>query len=235
MTMTVTPQEITATLSAWFTAQFTRLEGLATTLAEELALDSAGRLRVSDAARKRMRGHSTAFLAEHALIDGCGLIFSRAALGTENGQLEWWVREDDARFARYSFGVNPSGDRFYDYEQLEWFTRAYESGNQSLAGPYIDYLGVEDYIVTVTTPIHVAGTRVGVAGMDIQMTDLETTLVPMLRRLDHDTAILNQHGSILIGSSGRFLSGDRMALLPAGYAISPLEPASAQLALLHLP
>ncbi|GAB3123288.1 cache domain-containing protein [Glaciibacter psychrotolerans] len=232
MTPTVTPQEISAVLSTWFHNQFDQLESLAQTLSAELDLDDAKRLRVADAARKRMRQHSAEFLRANPVADGCGLIFSRAALGSSNGQLEWWVREEDARFARYSFGVNPNGDRYYDYEQLEWFTKAYETGTQAMAGPYIDYLGVEDYIVTLTTPITVQGIRAGVAGCDIQMTELEANLVPVLRRLEADSAILNSHGSVVLGSSGRFLSGDRMTPPPSGYTTIPLEPASAGLSLL---
>ncbi|MEB4614746.1 cache domain-containing protein [Leucobacter sp. M11] len=234
MTPLVTPVgEVTSTLSAWFQRRFTSLQDLAQDLSVEVTRDATDHLLLSETGKQRMRARSTTFLEEHAVVDGCGLIFSREALGTGQGQLEWWVRAGDERFARYTFGVNPAGDRYYDYEQLEWFTKAYQTGELSLAGPYIDYLGVEDYIVTLTTPIQVGQVRAGVAGLDIQMTDIESSLVPILRQSEHDVAILNDHGSVLIGSSGRFLPGDRLTQLPEGYTTSPLEPAEAGLALLH--
>ncbi|MFV0435514.1 MAG: cache domain-containing protein [Leucobacter sp.] len=220
-------------LSAWFTTRFERLESLTAELVASLQLDAEGRLQMTDSTRRRLKSVAVRFLAEDELVDGCGLIFAHSALGTESGQLEWWVREDESRFARYSFGMVPGADRYYDYEHHEWFIRSFHGGTPSLAGPYIDYLGVEAYVLTFTFPAEVRGTRIGVVGADVQVADLETALLPLLLRSPIETALLGLHGNVIFGNSSRFLPGDYVPEGIAGFRRIGLDPAEAGVTLLY--
>lgn len=217
----------------WFLQHFENLSVLSADLTAELRLDENGLLSMSEATRRRMKAISTSFLAAHPVVDGCGLIFAHSALGTEDGRLEWWVREEESRFARYSFGVVPGADRYYDYEQQEWFLRAFFEGAQAAVGPYIDYLGVESYVVTCTVPAEVGGKRVGAVGNDIQLSDLETALVPILCACEHDVVILNRHGSVLVSNTAKYLPGELVAQLPEGTELVPLDPHLDSLQLLY--
>jgi hypothetical protein len=170
-----------------------------------------------------MKSAASRYLAEHAVVDGCGLIFAHSALGTEAGQLDWWVREDESRFARYSFGVVPGADRYYDYEQHEWFIRAFVEGRSAAVGPYIDYLGVEVYIITLTVPAVVAGKRIGAVGTDIQVDDLERALLPLLLRCDSELVLLSRHGHVLLSNSARWLPGELVSTPPEGARLEPLS------------
>lgn len=170
-----------------------------------------------------MKSAASRFLAEHPVVDGCGLIFAHSALGIEGGRLEWWVREDESRFARYSFGVVPGADRYYDYEQHEWFIRAFSEGRSAAVGPFIDYLGVEVYIVTLTVPAVVKGRRVGAVGNDIQLADMERALLPTLLACDHEIAVLSRRGNVLVSNSVDYLPGDRVSTPPAGARFEPLS------------
>ncbi|MBL3698597.1 hypothetical protein D3228_02880 [Leucobacter luti] len=220
-------------LNAWFSDHFTRLEALAEELIGVLRFDAEQRLELTESARRRLKAIAVRALAEDQTLDGCGLIFARSALGTENGHLEWWVREDETRFARYSFGVVPGGDRYYDYEHHEWFIRAFHDGAPALVGPYIDYLGVETYVVTLTVPATLDGTRIGAVGNDIQVADLEAELLPVLLRTPVEAAVIGRHGNVLFGNSTRFLPGEYVPQDLAGVARVPLGPASAGIQLLH--
>ena len=195
-------------LRGWFADHFARLQSLSDQLVANLAFDAQGHLDISDSTRRKLKAVAVRFLAEDATIDGCGLIFAHTALGAENGHLEWWVREDETRFARYSFGVVPGADRYYDYEHLEWFVRAYEEGAPTLAGPYIDYLGVEAYVLTLTVPAELEGRRVGAVGNDIQLKDLEAELLPILLECPEEAALVSRHGNVLFANTSRFLPGD---------------------------
>lgn len=209
-------------ISEWFEHRFADLRALGDELVSGLNLDSDGFLNVSSPSRKAMKSAAASFLQEHPVIDGCGLIFAHSALGTESGRLEWWVREDESRFARYSFGVVPGADRYYDYEQHEWFIRAFVEGRSAAVGPFIDYLGVEVYIVTLTIPAIVEGRRVGAVGNDIQLEDLERALLPTLLGCESEMAVLSRHGSVLVSNTSKFLTGECVQQSPEGYRFEPL-------------
>ncbi|MBC9926628.1 MULTISPECIES: cache domain-containing protein [unclassified Leucobacter] len=222
-----------ANVRDWFQGHFDELTAFSAALTSELHLDAHGLLNMTDANRRRMKATSTAFLAEHPVVDGCGLIFAHSALGTDNGRLEWWVREEESRFARYSFGVVPGADRYYDYEQHEWFQRAFFEGARAAVGPYIDYLGVESYVVTITVPAEVDGRRVGAVGNDLLVGDLEATLMPILRACDHEVVILNRHGNVIVSNSAAYLPGELVAQPPEGTNLIVLDPLVDSLRLLH--
>ena len=203
-------EEIVAGLRAWFDERFVHLQALADHLIALLRFDAEGLLDLTDTSRRRMKSHAAHYLAENQVVDGCGLIFAHSALGTANGHLEWWVREDESRFARYSFGVVPGADRYYDYEQHEWFIRAFEDGAPALVGPYIDYLGVEEYVLTLTVPAETPRMRVGAVGNDIQAGDMEAELLPILLRSSRELVLVGRHDNVLIANTSRYLPGEQV-------------------------
>ncbi len=213
----MTPEHTVAQLASWFEHRFEKLSSLAETLTSTVHLGADGTLVLSTTAQRAMKAAATEFLQQHSVVDGCGIIFAPSSLGTKSGGLEWWVREDESRFARYSFGVVPRGDRYYNYEQHEWFIRAFEEGRSAAVGPFIDYLGVEVYIMTLTVPAVVEGQRVGAVGTDLQIDDLERALLPMLQECNSDLAILSRHGNVLVSNTAQFLPGELVSDPLPGY------------------
>lgn len=225
-------EEIVVELRAWFADRFARLNDLAAHLIELLRFDDDGHLELSDTSRRRMKSQATHYLAENQVVDGCGLIFAHSALGTPNGHLEWWVREDESRFARYSFGVVPGADRYYDYEQHEGFIRAYEEGAPALVGPYIDYLGVEEYVLTLTVPADAPQMRVGAVGNDIQAEDMEAQLLPVLLRSRRELVLVGRHGNVLFSNTSQYLPGELVREAARGFDTVALLPGSRDVRLL---
>lgn len=219
-------------LNQWFESRFDRLVNLGTNFMSVLSIDDEQHLEITDASRRRMKPIATRYLADNSVVDGCGLIFAHSALGTENGHLEWWVREDESRFARYSFGVVPGADRYYDYEHHEWFTRAFHDGVPAIVGPYIDYLGVESYVMTLTVPAEFDGVRLGAVGNDIQLADLETALLPILIARNEPLAVLGMHGHVICSNTEQFLVGDHVPADLRGYERAEVIPAGAGITLL---
>ena len=219
-------------LRGWFSERFGHLRTLADELIAHLKFDSADQLDLSESTKRKLKAAAVRFLADNTTVDGCGLIFAHSALGTENGHLEWWVREDETRFARYSFGVVPGADRYYDYEQHEWFPRAFNEGAPALVGPCIGYRGVEAYVMTLTVPAEVGERRVGAVGNDMQVEDLERALMPILLRSPVETVLLGRHGTVLFGNTSRFLPGDWVPATVEGFTRVPLEPRSDEVQLL---
>ncbi len=223
-TNAVSPEQTIAELRQWFEESFDDLQGLAKQMVAGLTLDGDNRVKYSATARKEMKATAAHFLAEYPVADGCGLIFAHSALGTKDGRLEWWVREDESRFARYSFGVAPGGDRYYDYEQHEWFTRAFEEGASAAVGPYIDYLGVEAYVLTLAVPAVVGEQRIGAVGADVQLDDLERSLLPLLLRCEVEVALLSKHHGVLVSNSPDYLPGKLVPTPPEGARFETLSP-----------
>lgn len=230
------PESIQPTLervSAWFSHRFAQLDLFSSEIIAALRFDAEDRVELGEAMRRRMKAIAARYLAENATVDGCGLIFAHSALGTQNGHLEWWVREDDTRFARYSFGVVPGADRYYDYEHHEWFIRAFNEGTPALVGPYIDYLGVEAYVLTITVPAEVRGVRVGAVGNDLQLADVEAELLPILLQAPVTAILVGRLGNVLLSNSSRYLPGELVAATPEGFAEAPVEPASTGLRIIY--
>lgn len=219
-------------LTAWFADRFDSLRNLADEMIGLLKFDEGGLLDLTETSRRKLKGAAVHFLADHPVIDGCGLIFAHSALGTPNGHLEWWVREDETRFARYSFGVVPGADRYYDYEQHEWFIRAFNEGVPALVGPYIDYLGVEAYVLTLTVPADVNGTRVGAVGNDIQAEDLESELLPKLRASDRELVLVGRHDNVLLSNTAKWLPGEHFSTVSTEVQRFQLLPQSRDVQLL---
>lgn len=229
---TQTIDDVAGSLTRWFEVRFARLQGLADQLTEHLSFDESGLLDLTETSRRKLKGTAAHYLADNLVVDGCGLIFAHSALGTPNGHLEWWVREDETRFARYSFGVVPGADRYYDYEQHEWFIRAFHEGVPALVGPYIDYLGVEAYVLTLTVPADVQGKRFGAVGNDIQAEDLEADLLPTLLSCAHNLVLVGRHDNVLLSNTSLFLPGEHVTEASANFRRIQLLPGSKDVQLL---
>jgi hypothetical protein len=163
------------------------------------------------------------FLTSHDIVVGTGEIFSLAAIKDAEGVLEWWIRSDSGSIDKFAFDLAPEGDRFYDYEKLPWFSTVARTGQQAMAGPYVDYLGFDEYIVTFAVPTYAHGAFIGVTGCDIRVKDLENKLIPLVRQIPVDAAILNDQNRVILGNSGRFIVGERIKSEPEGFGFLPLH------------
>lgn len=218
-------------VAIWLEDLFSGLEELEESLGPRLVSDFTGEPphEVSDSVRKELGRDVAAFLEKHPGLDGAGLIFQLSQLKPETARMEWWVRDED-KINRRDFILDPDSDRFYDYEYLEWFQGAFHAGTRTVAGPYIDHLGVDDYLMTMAVPCTVDGVRVGVAGIDILMNDVETELLRILSPVS-GCAVLSRHNQVLVGNSAQLSTGVRIAVMPPGYSRIPIDVESVDLSL----
>lgn len=162
------------------------------------------------------------FLETHSFVVGAGVIFSADAIENADGVLEWWTRRAQG-IEKLEFDLTPGGERFYDYQNMPFFTSARRTGQQSMWGPYVDYLGLDEYILTHTAPVQVAGRFVGVAGCDIRIRQLEAIFMPALRAIPEDAALLNESQRVVVGNSGAYLVGERIRSVPSHKQLLPIE------------
>lgn len=234
MSIEVSAEECARKLSQWFNSFYGDLAYTADKMSESLSRRMAGRDKIIDSDLLDLPDVSRSFLQGHLSAVGAGAIFAVASVSKAQGVLEWWLRDDAGAITKREFDLVPDTDGFYDYEQQPWFTIAARTGHMTLVGPYVDYLGMGEYILTLTVPLNVNGEFVGVTGSDIRVRDLEGALVPDLRALHTDAALLNSQDRVIAGNSGRFLVGDRVTDIPAGARKVALNVPGLDLHLLYL-
>ncbi len=104
---------------------------------------------------------------------------------------------------------------YYDFVTHRWFADVISSGKPAIQGPYLDYAGLDQYIMTSMVPLSLSGVVIGTAGCDTEIRALETVMMPILRQIPADAALLSELDRIVVGNSGRFVVGNRVKDLPA--------------------
>ena len=201
-------------IATWFEEIYDDLTALALNAEKEIARARGKRAAVSDRDLKTLQSAADAFLAKHSSPEAAGVVIRPGIVG-DDGDIEWWKRDESGTSTRVLFTLTPQTAGFYDFETLEWFRNVVETGKPTLTGPYLDYAGMDQYILTLTVPFRLDGEIIGAAGCDIDLASLESALMPQLRSIDADAALVSQHDRIVLGNSGRFLVGNRVGDLPA--------------------
>jgi len=143
------------------------------------------------------------------IVHGLGFMAEVGILTETRYWMEWWQRSPDGTFDRdYSHQLDPTRDDFYDYGSKTYMTRPRDSGEPSAMGPYIDYGGVDDYLVTVSVPVTSNGSFVGVMAADIRVANLELSVSPWLAQADGVCILLNSESRVLLSNSVRYNVGD---------------------------
>ena len=197
-------------LTSWTRGVSREIEELSRNVASLLERNLAGKSKVNKAALVGLDELSQAFLAKNAFAVGAGTFFAHESVEEGGRSLDWWSRTESGSVDRLDFDLTPGSNRYYDYEKLPFFSTAASTGEQTLWGPYIDYLGFEEYILTFTAPFSVHGRFTGVAGCDIRIKDLEPLIMPYLRVIPSDAALINASNRVILGNSGMYLVGERI-------------------------
>ncbi|MEL4318102.1 hypothetical protein WJX64_03715 [Leifsonia sp. YIM 134122] len=166
---------------------------------------------------------------EGSLVVGAGFVAAPDFLADAPWHLAWWLGQgnsfgsDPGSSAGSSAGgrrasgrhavrrleavEDPASDSFRDHTTLEWWRVPERTGHRHITGPYVDYLCTDDYTLTITDPVFVDGTLVGVVGADVYVTDAERVLLPALRRLGGDASLINASGRIVVSTDPRLATG----------------------------
>ncbi len=179
-------------------------------------------LRIAPGDITKLESLAREFLEIHSFVVGAGVIFSTEALTSSEGGLEWWIQRQES-VEKLEFDLTPGGERFYDYQNMPFFAAASRTGEQTVWGPYVDYLGLDEYILTHSAPIQLDGKFAGVAGCDIRIRQLEEIFMPVLRAIPGDAALLNAGGRVVVGNSGAYLVGERIRTTPKDKQVIPID------------
>lgn len=167
-----------------------------------------------------------------SLITGAGFVAAPGFLADAPWHLAWWLSGSN------TFGMGPDGasalrrldavsdpdsEQFRDYTTLEWWRIPARTGTRHLTGPYVDYLCTDDYTVTITTPVRVAGEMAGLVGTDLYVARLEQVLLPVIRESGHPCTLVNASGRIVASTDARRATGALLRLEGLADALTPLR------------
>ncbi|MGW9405357.1 PDC sensor domain-containing protein [Arthrobacter sp. NPDC055585] len=142
-------------------------------------------------------------------LAGGGFVAAHEALADAPWHMAWWQgRSKEVQVVLSS--VESMGEA---YSRREWFTVPLETGASHVTGPYVDFICTDEYTVTLTSPVRVGGTVVGVVGADVFVESLEEVLLPDLRAVHPEASLVNRVGRVVVSAdpqlaAGRLLVGD---------------------------
>jgi len=164
-------------------------------------------------------------------VYGAGFIAAIDLLSDAQSHLAWWQGEDRRKLVLASQSVNKE---HIDYSELEWYRVPMSTRLPHVAGPYVDYLCSDEYTITIAVPVISDGTPLGVAGLDLLVSEVERELTPRFAALDQQITLTNGVGRVVVSTDPRCATGDsvrgsRLAGLPripcAGVALDVIVEA----------
>lgn len=203
---------LSESLAVDFDDLYTDLERMADAVRSAVAPTGAtgGVGPFDDAQLATMKSHAVDLLSRRTLADGAGVIFDPDGIAIPEQLIQWQVRSQGGGFEPYGFVYDADSTEYYDFMRLPWFETPRRTGAPTLTGPYLDFLGVDDYVLTATVPIVSDGVFMGVAGADIQVSALERIMLSRCRGLRVPVALVAAQDRIVCANSARYLPGDRL-------------------------
>ncbi len=238
MKSTTEVKQVASALTSWISSVSTDIEDLSRIVASQLEKNLAGKPQDAKTALDELDilGElSREFMTRNSYAVGAGVFFDSKAVESGSRTVEWWYRKESGAIERLDFDTTPGSQQYYDYEKLPFFSTAASTGKQTLWGPYVDYLGCEEYVLSFAAPFSVRGNFAGVAEFDIRIKDLEAILMPALRGITGDAAIVSASNRVILGNSGMYLVGERIKSEAQDLQRLPLEIPHLELSLIYSP
>ena len=209
-------------IGQWFTELFADLTTMSSASEREIRNALGKRSNLTEKHLRAIQPAATAFLNRHPVPLAAGLVLGPGIIDDSTGAIEWWRRGPRGGTQRIVFTLNPDAAGFYDYLTYDWFTEVITTGAPAIQGPYLDYAGLDQYILTSMVPFYLDGALIGTAGCDTEVRALEAVVMPHLRQIPMDAALVSKSDRIVVGNSGRFLVGNRVGELPRDALRTPL-------------
>lgn len=153
---------------------------------------------------------------------GLGVIAEVGVVPGHAYWLDWWQRTETGNLERDTRHVmDPHRDDFYDYESREFIAHPRKDLLPWATGPYVDYGGVDDYIVTVSVPIVRGSSFLGVAATDLLVADLERVFAPWLVGAKGPCLLLNAEERVIVSNALTHNVGD-VVCATAGFHVAEL-------------
>jgi hypothetical protein len=140
-------------------------------------------------------------------LAGLGYIAAVDVLRDRPRWLEWVRRAEDGSLSRLEPDLDPESFGYYDFTAADWFRQPLATRGRSVVGPYVDFAGTDEYVVTFTVPIVSDGVVLGVAGADLRPGELADAVMPPLCAIGADAVLVNADSRIVVSNTSRWQVG----------------------------
>ncbi len=149
-----------------------------------------------------------AHLSTQPRLAGTGVIAAPGVLADQPRWLEWWRRPPtDGDPLPLTVDLDTGNIGSYDYPHAPWFDVPYRTGRRVVVGPYVDYAGTDEYILTFAAPVSSDAGFFGVAAADIRTNDFERAMLPTLNSEGPATVLVNATGRVLASNTPAAIVG----------------------------
>lgn len=145
------------------------------------------------------------------LIAGTGVILAEDVLADRSHWLEWWQNQRDGPPTFLEVDHNPASVGFYDYVSAAWFALPKRTGNRVVVGPYVDYSGTDEYMLTLANPARCGEHFLGVAATDIRSDAFESLLLGAIGATGPPAALVNATGRVVASNTPHKIAGALVA------------------------
>ncbi|MFF4018912.1 cache domain-containing protein [Streptomyces sp. NPDC001843] len=200
-------EHVLAQVARWLEAVF---DSVAETCADTAALlgrvaAEGHRPATADLAALRPGLHLR--LTRDELVSGVGFIAAPGLLTDVPAWLEWWQTSAEGDLRPLLPDLDPDRSAYSDYTHWDWFALPRDTGRRAVSGPYVDYLCSDEYSLTLSAPVRVAGRFAGVAAADVYLRHFEAAVLPLLRRLPGPSHLVNARGRVAASADPAHLAG----------------------------
>lgn len=201
------PKRPRSTLTAQLQTIAKRLLAQLNAIAAEVAPSIGGELAFDETRRQLSVATLRRVEELPAFVTGAGIIVEVGVLHEQPYWIQWARRTTTGPVEDLHHITDPQHEDFYDYESMELIARPRATHQPCAWGPYVDYGGLDDYILSVTTPILDGERFLGVACADIPVADFESWLAPWLAT-SLEVCLVNAEGRVIVSNVLRHSVGD---------------------------
>jgi len=152
-------------------------------------------------------------LRSSELAIGHGFI---AAPGVVDGLERYmlWLQRRNGSIDRLRLNFDTGDLDAYDYIRMDWYTVAASHRLPTVTGPYLDYSGADQLVLTLTMPTVVDDHFIGVVGTDLLASATEELIAWQLCGINTDAVLVNGDRSVIATNSPRWMPGERLRIHP---------------------
>lgn len=146
-------------------------------------------------------------------VRGMGVAVEPGLVAGLGFTLDWWQRVGEGGLVRDERHVlDPNRDDFYDYTTKDFFRSPRRTDEPCAIGPYVDYGGENDYLITVAVPLSDEGRFLGVVAADILVSELERVFSAWLAKSPEPFVLLDADQRVIVSNSVRYDVGSVLAI-----------------------
>ncbi|MDQ0994084.1 cache domain-containing protein [Streptomyces sp. V3I7] len=219
-------ERVAARVGAALEAVFDAVEQTRSDTAALLARVSAEGRRPASADLAALRPGLHLRLAREELVSGVGFVAAPGLLADVPAWLEWWQTSADGDVRPLLPDLDPDSSAYADYTHWDWFALPRDTGRRAVAGPYVDYLCSDEYSLTLSAPVRLAGRFAGVAAADVYLRHFEAAALPLLRQLAGPARLVSARGRVAASADPAHLAGSLTRGADFAAVLEGAEPAS---------